>query len=193
MRIILCLSFIPLLMHAQPNVVPNPASRGSLGQATNKWTAVYADAYYGTLMSMHEAYYSSNTTATANPGSGTWHRLTNTTWQTGEVAMPGWDVITNAMVYTNADPSHVHGAATVSFSQGTPVGDTSLAFALDGSILYNSQTERKIGGAGDVGSTALHPMFLVTNGQALTLWGKSAAAGDITVRHFNCVVISMFE
>lgn len=96
------------------------------------------------------------------------------------------------LTYTGAANIVVHVAATVSFSSVSNNRVIHLRIAKNGVTDAGAEVIRKTGTAGDVGSTAIHAIETMSQGDYLSLFALNVtSADDITIEAANLQAMSM--
>lgn len=141
-------------------------------------------------VSMGEAAFTGNTTATTNPGAGTYAKAagTTTSGMLNEFIMDA----DNRIRYVGAVPTMCHMGATLSLKSA---GTNDVAFSRiykNGSALTVGTVQQKLGTAGDIASTAIHAMSAVVPGDYFELYVMNNSSGsNLTVTDMNIFALCL--
>ena len=97
--------------------------------------------------------------------------------------------------YTGTEAMTAHIACSISMTAGISNQQvTHWRLGVNATTDAASECQRKIGTGSDTGSTALHLIATVTNGDYISLWCRNATgANDITLEIANLQVVSMIQ
>lgn len=128
------------------------------------------------------------------PDTGTYYEETVSTWTNDTGAAYEFDESAGngRLTYTGTQPIMVHIAASISFTLGGSNAVIHCRIGKSGTTIAPSEIQRKVGSGSDVGSTALHLVTSMTNGQYLSLWFRNETdTSALTLACANLQVVSM--
>lgn len=140
---------------------------------------------------MGEAHLYNNTQITVIPAVGAWIPA-NGSWVANSNNMYIQANSSGHIKYIGQYPNFFHIAATLSASSAG-ANDILEAAVFKNDILFpNGLVEFKLGGAGDIGSTAIHVAYLLEYGDVIQLKIRNEVdADDFTVRYANMFLMGM--
>lgn len=101
----------------------------------------------------------------------------------------------NRITYVGDSTRHFHIAVTVSMTCTAGSQTVGLGIALNDTVDTGTITRRFIGTGGgtDIGSTALHGDFMMSNGDYIELWvtNETNAANDVTIENLYMFMVGM--
>jgi hypothetical protein len=120
-----------------------------------------------------------------------------------EATTPAWTLSSGAhlfdesggngrLTYTGVEPMVAHIACSISMTCGSNLQLTHWRLGVNATPDAASECQRKIGTGTDSGSTALHLIATVTNGDYISLWCRnSTSAADVTLEVANLQAVTM--
>ena len=157
-------------------------------------TATLREAF-GSLVNPHGSLYLTVTASTDVSGdvAGTFFKAAGTTTLSGSpylLSMPA----NNRLQYDGDKTRHFHIAASISMSCTGAGQDVQVAIAKNGVVDTGSIVTRKTSNANDIGSTAVHADFEMSQGDYLELWVANTTnnANAITIENLYLFGLGMF-